>query len=84
MSLVINQRPSQGGETLRLTTIFVEDDSLAGLQAKINAIAALPTITTAQPTGSTWIADAQYRTVNAGGNMINYSVMFIVGEWNPT
>jgi len=83
MSLLINRAPSQGGETLELTTIFLEDATQAGLQAKINALANLPSVSTATPTGSRWIADVQYQAASSPGG-INYSVMIIVGEWNPT
>ncbi len=83
MSLFITDKPSQAAETLKLTTIFLEDSTQAGLQAQIDAFASLPVISTATPIGSRWVADIQYQAASAPGG-INYSVMFVIGEWNPT
>ncbi len=84
MGLRVIGRPSQGGETLDLVAFFFEDTTIAGLEAQINASASIPNRQTATPVGESFLAEIQYRTVNAGGNMINYSVMIIVGQWNPT
>ena len=85
MSLLINPRPSQGGETLKLQTFFFEDATQAGLKAKIDADVSIPGTRTEAPTGEPFIADIQYR-VTAGGTppMVNFSVMIVVGQWNPT
>ena len=85
MSLFITDRPSQGAETIKLSTVFLEDSTQAGLQAKIDALSNLPVISTAGPQGSRWMADIQYRVASGGAPpIINYSVMFVIGEWNPT
>lgn len=85
MSLNIIPRPSQGGETLKLQTFFFEDATQAGLKTKIEASVSIPGTRTEAPTGEPFIADIQYRVASGGAPpIINYSVMIIVGQWNPT
>ena len=84
MSLWVSPRPTQAGDTIKWTTVFLEDATQAGLQAKIEALPAGTNIQTGSPQGGAWLADIQYQATDVQGNMMNYSVMLVIGAWNPT
>ncbi len=83
MSLRVIPPPSQGGETLEFSVLMVEADTALDLQTAINALS-VSNRERRTPAGESFISDIQYQAVNAGGNMIKYSAMIVIGQWNPT
>ena len=75
--------PSQSPSTLTYTTVFFKNDDLALLQVDVNS--ALNVVELSNPQGGTpFLVDVQYQTAanNPDGHI--YSVMVLIGQWNPT
>lgn len=72
--------PSQGGDDLKLSVLFLENNDAAALTIEVNLILE---VMESNPRSYKFLADIQYSSAQMANNVVNYSCMIVRGEYNP-